>query len=82
MFNKNYTVESRNMFVIKNITDKKISLLTTLNVSKDIDTKVNLLDTTYSLNKNGLYDLYLSVGNTNDQEITKIMEDQFKKIYY
>lgn len=79
MSKKNYSVELRNMFIIKNISDRQASLLTTLNVSNQIDIKVNLLDISYTKKDNGLYDLYISVGNTNDEILTNIMEEQYKK---
>ncbi len=74
-----YTVEIRNMFVIQNISVEQIALLTTLNVSKQIDIKVNLLDVCYFNKENGLYDCYLTIGVTNNIEITILMEEQFKK---
>ncbi len=79
MSNPFYSVETRNMFVFNNITLEQTSLLTTLNVSTDINVKVNLLDTCVVLLPSGLYNLYISVGITNSQELTLIMEEQFKK---
>ena len=75
----NNLIEPRNMFVIKNISDKQASYLTTLNVSQNNDIQVNLLDISYLLKENGLYYLYVSVGITNNQEITEIMKIQFEK---
>ncbi len=74
-----YTTELRNMFIIKNISEEKISLLTTLNVSSSFDVKVNLLDISVVLKNDNLYDMYVSVGNTNDPIITQIMETKFKE---
>lgn len=74
-----YSVETRNIFVFNNITLEQTSLLTTLNVSTDINIKVNLLDINLYLLPSGLYNLYISAGITNNQEITLIMEEQFKK---
>ena len=73
------SIELRNMFIIKNISFRQLSLLTTLNISIQIDIKVNLLDLCFVTNKLGLYDLYVSVGEINDPILTVLMEEQFKK---
>ncbi len=75
----NYTTELRNIFIIENISAKQISLLTTLDVSAQINIKVNIINVTYVRKENGLYNLYISVGETNSKELTIIMEEQFKK---
>lgn len=79
MSNPFYSVETRNLFVFNNITLEQTSLLTTLNVSTDINIKVNLLDMNLYLLPSGLYNLYISVGITNSLELTLIMEEQLKK---
>ncbi len=73
------SVEQRNMFIVKNITAEQVSLLTTLNVSESFDIKVNLLDLSVQLKDNGLYNMYVSVGNTNDPVLTEIMEKKFRE---
>jgi hypothetical protein len=67
------------MFIIKEITPKQASLLLTLNVSVSNNIKVNIIDLNYVLKNNNLYDMYVSVGITDDKAQTIIIEEQFKK---
>ena len=78
----NYSVDSRNIFVIKNISAEQLSLLSTIVVSNQNEVKVNILDISYSLNEYNSYNLYITVGIYNDEVITFEMGKQFEKNLY